>query len=154
MTIFVYAHTLSNFCVSSISHRAAHSHSHTHLYDSQQCTDGHPTSIHCRECKTNHEYYYCKLNGSLTLVYFCGKNPKLNAYTFFLVAIIIGFRSGKGQIHFTLSICTFMKHYLYSWQFTEYVQETMRNTTAMVMNRYCAENYEACRQTVPIARTR
>ena len=85
MTIFVHPHTLSNFCVSYISHRAAHS--HTHLYDSQQCTDGHPTSIHCRECKTNHEYYYCKLNGSLTLVYFCGKNPKLNVYTFFLVAI-------------------------------------------------------------------
>ena len=38
--------------------------------------------------------------------------------------------------------------YLYSWQFTEGPQEAMRNTTATVINRYCAENNEMCRQTV------
>ena len=38
--------------------------------------------------------------------------------------------------------------YLYSWQFTEGPQEAMRNTTATVINRYCAENNEMCGQTV------
>ena len=37
---------------------------------------------------------------------------------------------------------------LFSLQFTEAVQDTFRNTTAMVVNRYCAENNESCRQTV------
>ena len=39
-------------------------------------------------------------------------------------------------------------------QFTETVQETFRNTTATVINRYCADNNEQCRETVAVARRR